>query len=1127
VTGFHVYRAARLEALADVLAQRLKAERPLDVFAPWTVAVGSRGMERWLRHEIAARCGISANVDFPFLREALTRVYGADAEADAAWKPDAMTWRVLALLPPLLETAPFAELRGWLGRSGQRAAVDARGVPAELWRLAREVADVIDRVALFRPDWVRAWEAQRPIPSSDGAPPEWQGVLWRALRAAIPAPPITERFAGAPLPGGAIHVFSVSSAPPAWVDALRRAGAVRAVHLYHLTPSDAYWGELKSRRELSRLPIATGERLRSEQSPLLTALGRHARDAAEELLQGDVIDVDVPDGFPHVEPVDLLRTLHADVLAAHSADEIEQLRPSRVLREGDDSVQIHACHGPTRQVEVLRDALLELFDRHPHIEPRDVVVMTPDVATYAPLVRAAFSEGYASRHTDDGWGPVGGPRIPTYIADVGLKELNPLADVLLRVLTLADARITSSGLADLATLDPVRRRFGFDDLALARIRVWLAEAGARLGADAAERALHALPAQHAYTLAFALDRLALGVTLADEGATSFAEVAPYDEVEGHAADVFGPFAELCARLEHWRRLLRAPRPIQEWVELLPKMVDAFAEVSAKAGFLRVELCEGLEALGEEVGAYDAPVAAQLLLPLFEARFERARRGDRLTTGAVTVCALDPMRSVPFRVVCLLGMDDGAFPRATRGRGFDAVAANPRRGDRDPREEDRNLLLEAVLSAREHLLVFYTAHDVGSGKDLAPAVPIGDLLDVLAVSVHAPGASLRALTTRVHAVQPFSPTGFAPAPTWPAAPRARRYDGRMHAAAVSLARARGGGPPFLALDADLAIAAAPQTYDLETLVKWLRRPVRTLVKDRLGLYVDDEAEALLDRESLELGSLEGWSLASTLAEGFERGGTALDAQRARLAARARLAPGAPGRAHIASGWKPVQAAEIALHALGALEARVRHEVRLAVPVQHVRDGLPREVVVTGTAVAHGTTIVAFGHDDPKSARRLLPAWLRLVALRAQGDPVERAVIVGARKGHGKFNPASCTLLAPSDPAEALAALGAWVAIALEAYVRPVRLVEKTSFVFASSLLRVGPDADPADARAAALGKAAETWHGGYRRHAEKDDVGLAYVFGQEPPWGAKPGDAHADFERLALALWTPIVKGMQS
>ncbi len=1116
-----VYASNRIELLAAKLSAVLEAHPPLDPMAPSLVCVGSKGMERWLRHRIAmGPSGIAMNLRFPFPQQVLGDLFAGTAApvGDARWAPDALAWQILGALPAHLGDADFAPLDRWLRRP-RPGAVEWKGpdaadlVTRDRWALARATADVLDRASLFRPDWIAAWEHGDDPPG----PPSWQRKLWSSLRAALPSPSLPLRVRSVKPPGGdPVHVFALSSVPPLYLEAWSRVAAGRAVFLYMVAPSREYWADDASRARLRRLDAASPgvdvEALRAEQNPLLTALGAVARtalDAVQNLEladppeeESDALFVAPSTGCARTHMAAgccALHTLQDDLFAYRSLADLGALRPSRVLEASDDSVQFHDCHGATRQVEALREELLGLFSRHEHLAPRDVVVMTPDIATYAPLVQAVFSG------RDDGL-----PALPTSIADLGLRLRNPVADVLLRVLELGAGRLTLTGLLDFAALDPVRRRFAFDDDDLEALRTRLAEAGARWGADAAERARHGNPGSDAFTLAQALDRLALGVVLPDDGAIDFAGVAPYDEMEGGAAESFGRVAEFAARLGHWRAQLGADdacaaRSVQSWCDVLAEAARDLAQPADDAAFLLGEVLEGLAGLASEATGFEGPVHAEALAAVLAGRFERRQSGDRAISGAVTVCALQPMRSVPFRVLCLLGMDDGKFPRAPTARDFDRTLAVPRPGDHDPREEDRNLLLECVLSAREHLLIFWAGRDACTNEGLAPAVPVGDLLDVCDATF-APandderGTPLRArdVLTRRHAVQPFARSGFAE-PTAPTLrPRPRRFDARMFAAADRLAGPRSPWPGIHAEIPPLPPETPPAAASIDDFVGWLRKPVRTFLQRRLGVSLALRDDALADRESLELDGLESWGLGDTLLEAWLAGERDRDVVGDRLAKRAQLPPGTPGRRALVETWRRVETAVRAVADHGSL-------TRAALEAQ------AGPVRLRGFAHLAGDVVLSLGLDAPTKPRRVLRLCVDVLCRAVQTGGRVRGLAVG---GDG----AALWLASPDDPVASLASLAdLW----RKARARPLRLFEKTSHAYAEVVLgrkKGGSEVHRAvDAAARAW---SDTFAGG---GAEGDQAELAAVFPLAPPFAPeKDGDeVHPEFDATARALWSTV------
>jgi exodeoxyribonuclease V gamma subunit len=1153
----HVHRGNRMERLAGVLVERLAGAPPPDPMTPVRIVVGSRGMARWLRNLIADRLGVCANVAFPFpapfISEVLSDVLGDATPQVDPWSPEALAWSVLDVLPELLGSEAFAPvaryLRGW--------PRDGRPVDHRAFALARQIADLLDRYVHLRRDWIAAWEggpAPRDLPTDD-LDARWQRALWRALVARIGAPHLGRRVtrferalarpADSRTPGvSEVHVFGLSSLPSAWLDVLSHLALRARVDLYLLAPSDRYWVDFLMREEVraclrtrSASDLAEREEAFARQNPILTSLGRVSRDL-QGLLEalpperyyqaGDDDLFEDPRPPPSLgEPPRLLHQLQADLRELSPAFD-----PRRPLRAEDDSLRVHACHGPTRQVEVLRDVLLGLFDDDPTLEPRDVLVMTPDIEAYAPLVAATLTEGRRAPRPIPGgapgaidWGAVGAPSVPIEIADRPIRETNPVADLVLRVLDLAEARVTASAVADLLALDPVRHRFDLSDQDVVTLRRFIRDAGIRWGLDPADRARADQPAEEQNTWRFGLDRLALGA-LMDEDEGPFGGCSPVAPGGADELALLGRFAAFCAALFEQVEALRAPRPYAAWARALLDTADSLCDVSDRAGWLREEVAAQLEDLSRAAAGFDEPLDLGAARRSLAGRFEVASGGDRPISHAVTVCALQPMRSVPFRVICLLGMDDDAFPRSGRHLGFDLTRRAPRLGDHDARDEDRHLLLEAILSARARLHVFYTGRDPRSNEPIAPAVPIGELLDRLERSFEPPpGApSVRALVHVAHPVQPFSPGNFSP--------RSDGFDARMARAATALARARTGRQGLFELDERLEDADGPADVHLDDLAALLLRPTRALLNRSLGLYLQERDEALADREPVEVAGLDRWRLDDEIL----RAALAQDPTGARIPELSEVARDLRARGLIPLGTAGRGLAEERLTRVSEVLGEARAVLAGAGPVDvelRLADGtrlagrIPRVDPNSGALVDVQTS-------SPEGAGRLIRAWVRLLALQAR-EPrqARRAVLVGA----AQEGAAQVHVQGPRQD-EALARLGALVDLYREGLRRPILLFEGASRAFAARASGFDPDdadgAGWASAEPGALARALEAARACWapeagvddRWGADRADPHVAAVFPDEPPF-ERDAAARDEFVRWAEILWRPLLAGASS
>ncbi len=583
-------------------------------------------------------------------------------------------------------------------------------------------------------------------------------------------------------------------------------------------------------------------------------------------------------------PVSLLGRLQADIRADRKPPGpplagAEDPRPE--LDPADRSLQIHSCHGRARQVEVARDAVLHLLAADETLEPRDVIVMCPDIETFAPLIHAAFGpddpvESPDSGITDPRSGPSGTglPRLRVRLADRSVRQTNPLLGVAASLLDLAGARVTASEVLDLASRPPVARRFHFDQDDLSTLQQWVTDTGVRWGLDAPHRRPWALDHVEANTWATGLDRLLLGVTMAEGDGRMFAGTLPYDDVASSEVDLAGRLAELVERLSATLDQLRGPQPVASWVDALVAGTELLALSAPSERWQRDQAHRVLA----EVAAAAAPAAAGSSLtgeagpsaadgPALSLAEARELLGGRLQgrptranfrTGDLTVCTLVPMRSVPHRVVALLGLDDGAFPRRLETDGDDLLLASPRVGDRDARSEDRQLLLDALLAATEHLVITYSGHDDRTNRVRPPAVPVAELLDVVDQTVRR--ADERPADQQVvveHPLQPFDTRNFRAG--HPLRDQPWSYD-RVHLAGSRAAARQTPVRPWL--PEPLPPLDEP-ILQLDHLVRFVEHPVRAFLRNRLGLYLSDRSDEPVDGLPIELDALEKWGVGDRL------------------------------------------------------------------------------------------------------------------------------------------------------------------------------------------------------------------------------------------------------------------------
>jgi exodeoxyribonuclease V gamma subunit len=814
----HLHRAERADLLVDALGEVLRT--PLaDPFTPEVVAVPAKGVERWVSQRLSAVLGtsagdgVSANLLFPSPARLVAQVVAAASGTepdDDPWAPGRVLWRLLDVIDSCTGEAWCGVLAAHLG--GADPGSHRRG---RRWATAALLADLFTSYGAERPAMLVDWAAGRDTDGTGSALPDdllWQPALWRRLGAALGAPSPAERLEQTcrrvqdeadvvDLPAR-LSLFGPTRLTTEQLTVLRALAVRRDVHVWVPHPSPAMWDRLSAR--------PAGGKRRDDDSglhvthPLLASLARDTRELQQRLQP--VVDADTHHpaaGVPTSLLGHLQRAVRDDVVPA-------QVAPA------DGSVQVHACHGPARQVEVLREALLHAFESDASLEPRDVLVMCPDVEAWAPLVKAAFGQGAAA-------GPDAHPghRLRVRLADRSLRQTNPLLGTVAGLLDLAGGRVTASELLDLAATEP-----GAPPVRLLRRRP-----RAAAGVGGARRCAlgHRQPAAQ---------RLRpRGGPLGDVDDRPRPRAARGDG-RRERADLARHRAAAGRRRQHRRRpgrpAGRAGRPAV--VGAGPAAgsaagggVDHRAGARARPAHRRprARRLAGRAGPAGAGGGHRAQClsggGADLLLADVRAMLAGRLAGRptraNFRTGELTVCTMVPMRSVPHRVVALLGLDDDAFPRGAGVDGDDVLSRDPCVGERDRRSEDRQLLLDAVLSAGDRLLLLYTGADPVTGQERPPAVPLGELLDVVAQTAGVPPEAL----VRRHPLQPFDPRNVDAADPFSFDPHALR------AAQASVGERV---PPRPLLPAPLP-PQAEADVSLADLVAFVQHPVQAFLRQRLG------------------------------------------------------------------------------------------------------------------------------------------------------------------------------------------------------------------------------------------------------------------------------------------------------
>lgn len=1067
-----VHRSNRMETLVDELADVVR--RPLDdPFARECILVQGRGIERWLAMELARRLDIWANPDFPFPRHFFERLFdGPDGSRELgvagvdAYDPGVLAWCIAALLPGLLERREFDEVRSYLERT-KRQPAGGTDVDFSLLALSERLATLFDQYVVYRPQWVANWER--------GADTHWQAQLWREIHRRQGPEHVTAR-AGAFLKSlhsrspeelpQRVSVFGLSTLPPLYLDVLAGLAARAEVHLFLLSPSQEYWAWIRSQREVVRR-LARDGRDPSELhaalqdaagNPLLASMGRVGRDF-QQILESKV---DYQDDDHYAEPATdtLLGTLQADILHLRHRRRDNPDTPALPARD-DESIRVHVCHSPMREVEVLYDQLLDLFERDRSLEPRDVLVMSPAVDTYAPFIDAVF--GAVSTQT---------PPIPYRIADRKVRSTDDVIDAFLVLLATLRGRFTAPEVMDLLGRQPVYGKFGIVTEQVDVIREWIRAAGIRWAVDAEHRAAADQPPLAENTWRFGLDRLLLGYAMTGKQRRLFEGVLPFDDMEGSAVELLGKLSECCERLFEFRRRVQAARTLAEWRGELTALLDSLLASTDETAYQHRQIRAALGTLEEQAkaGGFDGRIDLDSLRVRLEAILESGAPGRSFMTGGVTFCAMVPMRSVPFRVICLLGLNDDTFPRVQRPLGFDRMAEAPQPGDRSSRDDDRYLFLEALLSARERLLITYVGQSIRDNAETPPSVVVSELLDVIdesfTVAPDRPGTARDQLLVR-HPLQPFSRRYFRGEPNlFSYSPH--HLQGARHAHGQRI-----DAPPFV--HAPLP-DAGERLVNVDDLAAFFERPCRAFLQRRLGLSLGSDLVPLDDREPLELDGLDQWKLGTSLVS------RALDGDDLALAlpsvrASGTLPPGELGT-HSFEAIVPVAA--------GLAHAAERYTRGAELDALEI-DGQLVDTRVVGVLTKLWPEALVQHQYSKLGSYREIGLWIRHLLLNWAGRPdTPRTTILIGRGGKGEVE-----IVRFTPVADAAAILGDLIGLYWLGQRLPLPLFANASRAYVEKLTKT-------DSHAKALEAAAGELQGDYVYNESHDDY-YQQIFANNDPF----------------------------
>ena len=1078
-----VHSSNHLESLLDRLLTRINQGDP---FRSEIIVVENPGMSRWLQQRIAVYDGISANLSFVsparFIWES-AQCWIDDLPEPPQRNSTRLQWQIFEVLPEFLSQSAFKEIQSYLRD-------DESGL--QRFQLAGRIAGTYERYLIYRSELIAAWQQGKDV--------HWQAVLWRAIADSVPATwgELRSRLVSAsdtapknPLPERA-SVFGVSDMAPVYIDLLQCIGLHSNVCIYYLNPCTEYWADISDEKtQARRRARAYRSRIDKEidptglldiGNPLLASWGHAGQAFLDQLLERQVEETE-----SFVEPSDnnLLHAVQRDIL--HLEDKSDG--SGGEVAKDDRTICVHSAHSPLREVQILHDQLLNLFATNSGLLPRDIIVMAPDIDQYAPFVNATFGNAPGRQF------------IPWSISDRRMRAEQQLLEALLLLLQLPESRFESTDVFALLQVPAIRRKFSLERTDLSRLHQWIHESGIRWSLDAGMRAELGLPSVDTNSWHFGLKRMFAGYAMPATEERLYEGIAPYNEVEGTDSDRIEKLQLFIDLAAYWRRRLAESEyhPL-EWLAELDQLAAAFFAPDHGEDYALRSLREALLASFTE--ASDAVINLQVLTEVVQTALDDNSNVRQFLTGKVTFSNMVPMRCIPFRVICLLGMNADDFPRQDRPMSFDLTVQQPRRGDRMRANDDRYLFLETLLSAREVFYLSFVGKDVRDNTDKAPATVVNELLSYVNAAYHQSSKDSDAVSVLQHPLQPFSKRYFDKSdhnlhnfkPLWFAAASTQREETSF----IDNVESRVPGASVLA--SDVSLEEPSKHVAVAQLTDFFVRPSHHYLLHRLQVLPPFFEEDLESTEQFELNGLEQWSVDQSVLQ-YGRTMPKTEVKQA-LDARGLLPEGVFGDIYFEKSYKSAV----------ALDARVLiHEPKEPLPPLEVELHVG-DFILEGYLPGLGNNGLFNWRSGKKRTKFVLASWIRHLCLCAIA-PVnvpKRSVYV--------FTDVTVDFYEVPDP---LVHLQNLLEMRHSGLLLPQPFFPDTSMAFARTYITDGApltiEKAGAEVEQAGLRKARSVWYGGKYSRPESEADSNAVV------WRGRENIFEADFKQLSKQVFDPLLQ----
>jgi len=837
----YLHTSNQLEQLSLAFAKTVNT--PLKgVFTKEMIIVQNAGMARWLSMQLADIAGISANLEYSFPAEfmwKLLRMVSSDISEQSQCTPETLCYHIMQELT--LNHEAYPELAHYILHQNKNLNDTAT------WELACQLADIFDQYLFFRSEWIQQWEENPEKFIKD----DWQARLWvRCVKEKqlVHWKALQDQFKQSlhsidkaslldKLPERVIF-FSMPALSPGYLDLLGELAQLTDIHLFLINPcEDIYWGDIISEKSQAKLTL--DEQAYAETgNPLLASMGKQGRDFIHQLL-----DIPETEHFSTTENATqnenkktLLQQLQTDIYDLKQPEKLNDF-----IFQDDQSIRLNACHTAMREVEVLHDQILDVLNTDKSLSPADIVVLLPDIESYAPYIEAVFSSSTFSRSKKP---------LPFSIADRNPINAQQLVEALLKMLKLVDTRFDVESVFEILDYKDISKQFSLDETDVNKCRKLALATNIRWGIDREYRQKNNLPDTQEHTWKYALDGLLLGYAMGENPHGN--QLFPVDStlnnnnalplfahniIEGNEALIlanFKCFSDVIFSIADWHN---EHSSIDSWITKIQKLLSQiFSETTDVSLILKA--INGIKQT-TELTNFKQDISFAVFFKILQSALSSISGSENFLGYGITFCAMVPMRSIPFKVIALMGMNDTEYPRQNKRQSFDRLAEKPRKGDRSKRDEDRYLFLESILAARSRLIISYIGQSVKDNTEIPPSVLVSELLDSLAIYSD---TSADEWVVK-HPLQAFSPRYFDQSSLLYS--YAKEY--------TKLGKSITAPSQIFISERLEELESDYKKVSLNELIKFYQSPARTFLKQRFAIQTFDEDITLPIREPFELES----------------------------------------------------------------------------------------------------------------------------------------------------------------------------------------------------------------------------------------------------------------------------------